>query len=202
MADDPVEELVRNFQDRIVSGTWKGLCGLDEASFDGVMACQATSCAQAYVQLFQIPDTLDLDAFLERMALGGSSKIEFQRDGNTILWNEIHGGECMCPLVKRGVVPLEPGLCRCAVHWVRDLRGAPCEGPRARSTPRLRRARLTELHVRGGGGRPVAAQHAGSRGMNGAWVTPRRRRRGTRPGDDFSYIAARSAVMRQPRRLA
>ena len=129
MADDPVEELVRHFQDQIVSGTWKGLCGLDEASFDGVMACQATSCAQAYVQLFQIPDTLDLDAFLERMALGGSSKIEFKREGNTILWNEIHGGECMCPLVKRGVVPLEPGLCRCAVHWVRDLVARRVKGP-------------------------------------------------------------------------
>jgi len=129
MADDPVEELVRNFQDRIVAGTWQGLCGLDEARFDGVMACQAASCAQAYVELFQIPDTLDLDTFLERMVLGGSSKIEIQRAGNTIQWNEIHGGECVCPLVKRGVVPLAPGLCQCAAHWVRDLVARHVKGP-------------------------------------------------------------------------
>jgi hypothetical protein len=129
MADHPADELVRQFQDRIVAGTWNGLRGLDEAGFDGVMACQAASCAQAYVQLFQIPDTLDLDGFLERMVLGGSSKIEIRREGNTIRWEEIHGGECMCPLVKRGVVPLEPGLCRCAVHWVRDLFARHVKGP-------------------------------------------------------------------------
>jgi hypothetical protein len=129
MGDHPAEQLVRDFQDRITSGTYAGVYSLDAQGLDHVMECQAEACVRAFAELYQIPAELDLDAFLEKMTMGGSSKVRMQRDGNTLLWEELHGGQCVCPLVTREVIPLEPGLCRCAVHWLRKLFERHVRGP-------------------------------------------------------------------------
>jgi hypothetical protein len=63
------------------------------------------------------------------MQMGGSSKIRIERDGNTILWEEQHEGQCVCPLVTREVVPLAPALCGCAKHWLRMLFERRVRGP-------------------------------------------------------------------------
>ncbi len=88
---------------------------------DRLVACQAHACVEAFVTLYDLPDTLDLDAFLARMAAEGPSTVKIRRAGNTILWDEQHNGKCMCPLVRRAVVPLHPLLCVCAAHWLRML---------------------------------------------------------------------------------
>ena len=129
MSDSPIEKLIRDFQDRITRGTYDGVYGLDEAGLERVMECQADACARAYADLYQISADLDLDAFLAKMKMGGSSKIEIQRDGNTIFLEENHAGQCVCPLVTREVIPLEPQLCRCAVHWLRKLFERHVRGP-------------------------------------------------------------------------
>lgn len=129
MSEHPVDKLVRDYQDRITQGSFVGIYALDEASQDRVMECQAESCAQAFVELFEIPDDLDLEGFLEKMRMGGSSKVEIKRDGNTIRWEELHDGRCVCPLVTREVIPLDRALCRCAVHWLRKLFERRVEGP-------------------------------------------------------------------------
>jgi hypothetical protein len=129
VAENPNEKLVRDFQDQITGGCYDGVYSLDEKSLDRVMECQADACVRAYVQLFDISDDLDLDAFLEKMRMGGSSKIGIRRENDTILLEEFHGGQCVCPLVTRKVIPLEPGLCRCAVHWLRKLFERRVKGP-------------------------------------------------------------------------
>jgi hypothetical protein len=121
MSDDPIEKLVRDFQDRIVRGTYDGVYRLEAPALDGVMECQASECVTAFTALYGIPDDLGLDAFLERMQLGGSSKISVERSGNEILWTEHHEGRCVCPLVSRGVIALDAKLCGCAEHWLRKL---------------------------------------------------------------------------------
>jgi len=83
----------------------------------------------AWAKLYGIPGELSLDEFLERLRMGGSSKIEIEREGNTLLWRELHEGECVCPLVTRGVVPLDDALCGCARHWVRTLLERHVVGP-------------------------------------------------------------------------
>jgi hypothetical protein len=129
MGEHPVDKIVREFQDRILHGTYDGIYELDEPALETVMECQASSCARAFAELYQIPADLDLDGFLDRMTLGGSSKIRITRKGDSILWEELHEGRCVCPLVTRGVIRLEPGLCRCAVHWVRKLFERHVRGP-------------------------------------------------------------------------
>ncbi|MHC4109246.1 MAG: hypothetical protein ACYSTY_14290 [Planctomycetota bacterium] len=129
MSENPIEKLIRDFQDSITRGTWDGIYGLDEAGLERVMECQADACVRAYADLYQIPADLDLDAFLERMKMGGSSKIEIRRDRNTIFLEELHSGQCVCPLVTREVIPLKPALCRCAVHWLRKLFERHVRGP-------------------------------------------------------------------------
>lgn len=121
MSEDWLEELFRDYQDAITRGAYTGIYALDEAALDLVMREQASSCVHSFVRLFDIPAGLDLDGFLEAMATGGSAKVNVKRDGDTILWEEEHNGECLCPLVKRGVVPLKPQLCVCGVHWLRML---------------------------------------------------------------------------------
>lgn len=121
MAEDWIEQLTRDFQDKITRGTYEGIYALEGEALDGVMQCQAHACFEAFVQLYALPEDLDLDAFLARIATGGPSRILIQRDGNTILWDEQHEGQCMCPFVRREVVALKPALCGCAVHWLRKL---------------------------------------------------------------------------------
>lgn len=121
MSEDWLEELFRDYQDAITRGAYQGIYALDGEALDAVMREQASSCVHSFVKLFDIPANLDLDGFLEAMATGGSTKVNITRDGDTIVWEEEHNGECMCPLVKRGVVALKPQLCVCGVHWLRML---------------------------------------------------------------------------------
>jgi len=119
--EDWVQQAIRDFQDKITCGTYEGIYALDSQSRDKVMEAQARSCVQAFVELFAIPAELDLEGFLEHMKLGGSGKVDVERDGDTIVFDEHRDGECMCPLVKRGVIRLDPALCVCGVHWIRML---------------------------------------------------------------------------------
>jgi len=121
VSDDWIEQLTRDFQDTITRGVYEGIAQLPEEQRDRVMACQAHACLQEFVKLYDLPETLDFDTFLARIATGGPSKIKIQRDGDIILWEEQHEGQCMCPLVRREVVPLQPALCACATHWLRLL---------------------------------------------------------------------------------
>lgn len=121
MADDWIEQLTRDYQDTITRGAYVGIYQLPEQQLDRVMACQAHACVDEFVKLYDLPEQLDLDTFLARMATGGPSRITIQRDGDIILWEEEHEGQCMCPLVRRNVIPLRPELCVCAVHWLRML---------------------------------------------------------------------------------
>ncbi len=129
MSEDLLEKMVRDFQDRIVRGTYDGVYRLEAPALDRVMECQASECVTAYTQLYGITDDLDLDAFLEKMQLGGSSKITIERSGKEILWTEHHEGRCVCPLVTRGVISLDVKLCGCAEHWVRKLFERRVKGP-------------------------------------------------------------------------
>ncbi len=129
MAENPVEKMVRDFQDRIVAGTYAGVYRLGESELDQVMECQAAACAVAYAELYQLPADLGLDELLERMRMGGSSKIKIEREGSRLTLRELHSGQCVCPLVTRRVIPLEPALCRCAEHWLRKLLERHVVGP-------------------------------------------------------------------------
>jgi hypothetical protein len=121
MSDDWIEQALRGFQDAITKGAYEGIYALEAPARDRVLESQAGSCAHAFVELFGISKDLSLDEFIEKMRYGGSSKVEITREGDTLIWDEQHEGQCMCPLVKRDVVPLRPELCACAVHWLRML---------------------------------------------------------------------------------
>lgn len=121
MGDDWIQELMRDYQDAITCGVYEGICRLSEEGRNTVMEHQARACMEAFVKLYDLPAHLELDAFLARMGTGGAGKVNIRRQGGTILWEEQHEGECMCPLVRRNVVPLGPTLCICAVHWLRML---------------------------------------------------------------------------------
>jgi len=121
MSDDWIEQLFRDYQNAITRGMYEGIAQLPEPQRDRVMACQAHACVDEFVKLYDLPDSLDLETFLARMNGGGPSQIRIQREGNRILWEEHHEGRCMCPLVRRDIVPLQPALCACAVHWLRML---------------------------------------------------------------------------------
>ena len=102
MSDHPIEKLIRDFQDSITRGTYDGIYALDETGLERVMECQADACVRAYVDLYQIPADLDLDAFLEKMKMGGSSKIEIRRDGE--VWRQTYRrGDPVSPFEKIGV---------------------------------------------------------------------------------------------------
>lgn len=119
---DWVEQLMRSFRDKLVGGLYEGVYALEGEPLRRVMDAQAEACVQAFVALTEIPAELDFDAFLVRMKVSGPSKIELERvSDDELLWREMHHGECVCPHVRQGVIPLDPKLCICGATWVRLL---------------------------------------------------------------------------------
>jgi hypothetical protein len=119
---DWVLDLMRDFQDRLLGGLYRGLYQLDDEPLRQVMDAQAETCVHAFVALHQIPADLNLDEFVERMKTAGPSRITVSReDDDSLLWTEWHAGGCVCPHVRRGIIPLEPKLCLCGETWVRLL---------------------------------------------------------------------------------
>lgn len=113
---------MRQFQDRLLAGLYRGLYELEDEPLRQVMDAQAESCVQAFVALHEIPADLDLDGFLERMKTAGPGRVTVTRaEDDSLLWTEWHAGECVCPHVRRKTVPLDVKLCLCGETWVRVL---------------------------------------------------------------------------------
>jgi hypothetical protein len=93
------------------------------------MEGRARTCVSAFAALAGLPAPMDLGAFLETMRTAGPSRIEIRREGDTIYWREQHQGECVCPLVRRSVVRLDPKLCMCGAYWVQYLFGTVTQPP-------------------------------------------------------------------------
>ena len=62
---DWVEELMRNFRDKLVGGLYEGVYALEGEPLRRVMDAQAEVCANGFVALADIPAHLDFDGFLE-----------------------------------------------------------------------------------------------------------------------------------------
>ena len=116
-----VEDFIRAYQDKLTCGLYEAIYRLDERSVDALMNAQARSCVGAFLDLGSLRVPMALDEFLHAMQIAGPSKIEIQREGNIIHWDEQHQGECACPFVRRGVVRLDRHLCRCGAYWVKHL---------------------------------------------------------------------------------
>ena len=120
--DDWVAQLMREFRDKLVGGLYEGVYALEGPPLIRVMDAQADACVQAFVALADIPPDLDFDAFLERMAISGPSRVRIDPvSDDELLWTELHEGECVCPHVRQGHVRLDPKLCLCGATWVRLL---------------------------------------------------------------------------------
>src|SRR5512140_2248678 len=116
-----VQELMRDFQDSLTCGLYEAVYALDDGSVERLMHAQARTCVGAFLKLSDLRVPMSLDEFLHAMRIGGPSKIDIQRDGDTIEWVEQHQGQCVCPFVRRNVIRLDPKLCICGAHWVQHL---------------------------------------------------------------------------------
>ena len=116
-----VENLMRDFQDKLTGGLFETIYKMDDAAVDTLMEGEARTCVSAFIDLTSMDVPMDLDAFLEKMQTSGPSQVQIERDGDVILWTELHQGKCVCPLVTRNVIPLDPKLCICGAYWVKHL---------------------------------------------------------------------------------
>jgi len=116
-----VENLMRDFQDKLTGGLFETIYKMDDAAVDTLMEGEARTCVSAFIDLTSMSVPMELDAFLDRMQTSGPSKVLIKRDGDVILWTELHQGKCVCPLVTRDVIPLDPKLCICGAYWVKHL---------------------------------------------------------------------------------
>ncbi|HEU4758452.1 MAG TPA: hypothetical protein VFT91_00585 [Dehalococcoidia bacterium] len=123
--EDPSEDwlapLVRDFQDRLTCGLYESIYRLNGNALDSLMRGQAHACVAGFIDLAELPVPLSVDDFLEAMRTAGPSQIQIRREGAVVHWDELHGGECVCPFVRRRVVRLHPKLCICGAHWVKHL---------------------------------------------------------------------------------
>jgi hypothetical protein len=118
---DWVQQLIRDFQDKLTCGLYDAIYSLDQPNVDTLMRAQARTCVAAFLDLGTLRLPMPLDEFLQAMHIAGPSQIEITRDGDVIHWVEQHRGECACPYVKRGVIRLDPKLCICGGHWAKYL---------------------------------------------------------------------------------
>jgi hypothetical protein len=116
-----VQDLMRDFQNKLTCGLYDGIYELDGAPLDTLMDAQARSCVTAFVDMTSMTEPMDIDSFLERMRSSGPSQLDVQREGDVIHWTELHRGECVCPLIRLEVIRLDPKLCICGALWVKHL---------------------------------------------------------------------------------
>ncbi|OGO08585.1 MAG: hypothetical protein A2Y61_06555 [Chloroflexi bacterium RBG_13_60_13] len=116
-----VQELLRADEDEIIGGLLRGLFKLDDPCLATLFAEMAGACRARFLRRAELPADIDMDGFIERMRLAGPGRIDIQRAGNEIVWSEIAEGQCSCPLVRLGVVELNPKLCACSVEWLRGV---------------------------------------------------------------------------------
>jgi len=116
-----VENLKRDFQDKLIGGLFETIYKMDDAAVDTLMEGEARTCVSAFIDMKSMSVPMDLDAFLETMRTSGPSQVRIEQDGDVILWTELHQGQCVCPLVTRNVIPLDPKLCICGAYWIKHL---------------------------------------------------------------------------------
>lgn len=126
MADTPpaatwVEDLMRDFQDKLTCGLYDAIYQLDTPVVNRLMRAQARTCTAAFIDLSGLRVPMPLDEFLQAIRIAGPSTVEIERVDDLIHWDEQHAGECVCPFVRRGVVRLDRHLCTCGAHWVKHL---------------------------------------------------------------------------------
>ncbi len=114
-----VQDLIRDYQDKLTCGLYDAIYKLDRRSLRSLMRAQAHACGAAFTDLTDLRGPLPLDQFIERMRMSGL--VEIHCEGNVILWDEQHNGKCMCPFVRRRVIRLDRRLCICGAQWVKYL---------------------------------------------------------------------------------
>jgi hypothetical protein len=119
--EDWVQALMRDYQDKLVSGLYETIYGVEASCLDALMEGQARSCVTAFVELTDLATPMDLDSFLDAIRTAGPSQVDIRREGAVIHWTERHRGECVCPFVRRQVIRLDPKLCICGAYWVKHL---------------------------------------------------------------------------------
>ena len=119
--DEELEAMLQEYQDKLTHGIYEAIYDLDEASLDSIMRCQAHTCVDAFLDFSGVPSRMSLedlaDAVRDVEPLGG----DIERMGDVIRWTGNQRGECACPLVRKGVIRLDPKLCDCSKHWVQHL---------------------------------------------------------------------------------
>ncbi len=119
--DESVDEELRCYQDRLTCGLYEAIYDLDDASLDTVMKRQARACVAAFLDLAGLPTPMDLDSFRKAMRGAQSMGAEIKQEGDVIHWTQNQRDRCVCPLVQRGAVRLDPKLCACSAYWVKYL---------------------------------------------------------------------------------
>lgn len=119
--DELVDEELRSYQDKLTCGLYEAVYSLDDASLDAIMKCQAQTCVAAFLDLAGLPTPMDLDSFREAMRTAQPMGAEIEQEGDVIYWTQNQRSQCVCPLVQRGVIRLDPKLCACSAYWVKYL---------------------------------------------------------------------------------
>jgi len=116
-----VENLMRDFQDRLTCGLYEAIYSLERPAVECLMHAQARTCVGGFLDLSGLRVPMELDEFLRVIRTVAPSQIDIERHGERIEWIERHQGQCICPFVRRAVVRLDPKLCLCGAHWVQVL---------------------------------------------------------------------------------
>ncbi|NIN94924.1 MAG: hypothetical protein GTN71_06535, partial [Anaerolineae bacterium] len=120
-ADDELEEMLLAFQDKLICGVYEAIYDLDEASLDTIMLCQAQACMATFLDFTGLTSPMPLDSLQDAMRNARPFGADIRQEGNVIYWTGNERGHCVCPLVRRGVIRLDPKLCICGACWVKHL---------------------------------------------------------------------------------
>jgi hypothetical protein len=119
--DESLNEGLRCYRDRLTCGLYEAIYDLDGASLDAIMKRQAQTCVAAFLDLAGLPTPMDLDSFREAMRDAEAMGAEINQEGNVIHWTQNRRDRCVCPLVQRAAVRLDPKLCVRSAYWVKYL---------------------------------------------------------------------------------
>jgi hypothetical protein len=119
--DEELEEMLHDYQDKLICGLYEAIYDLDQASLDTIMRRQAHTCVAAFLDFTGLPSRVSLEDLADAVRDVEPLGADIERRGDVIRWTGNQRGECACPMVRRGVIRLDPKLCDCSKHWVKHL---------------------------------------------------------------------------------
>lgn len=112
--------IIQQYAIGIMAKALEGVYKLDDKDAEKVLKEMGAACSKQLLVLAGVDkEKDDLDTVLAKVKATGFGPDTIERQGDTILLTFHANGKCVCPMVRLGLVKLNPKQCICSVNMIK-----------------------------------------------------------------------------------